>query len=293
MRKTCPDKSPTGKGRNIINIHFIPILGFPGAEKKRRAMEENPVVRGKGPSVEGARRNIARSLPGRLRGSIGDGARLPRERGRRTDRPCGGPSWTCAGKPYAAGARRHGWPTRPARGCAWRDKSRPGRTARVPAEDGTGTVEPTVSAGGRMADAFRGKAGEETLRRSHVGHKDEESRVSESGDRLKPSERCVLNDRTAPKIKYNADGGHREVKTFQMAGTGLKIEFQRFRGVVAEQRSPQGRKSGIYRSLQRRNLQNSAVWILQAVGFKTIQTFSKKSVFRKGAALSLGWENAR
>jgi hypothetical protein len=213
-------------------------------------MEENPVVRGKGPSVEGARRNIARSLPGRRRGSIEDGAGLPRELGSRTDRPCGGPSWTCAGKPYAAGARRHGWPTRPARGCAWRDKSRPGRTARVPAEAGTGTVEPTVSAGGRRADAFRGKAGEETLRRSHVGHKDEESRVSESGDRQKPSERCVLRDRNAPKIKDNADGGHREVKTFQVARIGLKIEFRRFRGAVAGQRSPQGLKSGIYRSLR-------------------------------------------
>lgn len=158
--------------------------------------------------------------------------------------PAVGPSWTCAGKPYAAGARRHGWPTRPARGCAWRDKSRPGRTARVPAEARTGTVEPTVSAGGRRADAFRGKAGKETLRRSRVGHKDEEFRVSESDDRRKPSERCVLCDRNASKIEESADGGRREVKAFQVAGIGLKIGFRGFRGEVAEQRSPQGGNRG-------------------------------------------------
>ena len=46
-----------------------------------------------------------------------------------------------------------------------RDMSRLGRTARVPAEAGTGTVEPTVSAGGRPPDAFRGKAGESGLRK--------------------------------------------------------------------------------------------------------------------------------
>jgi hypothetical protein len=88
------------RGRGVIlSIFILYLSGFPCAEEKRRAMEENPVVRGKGPSVEGARRNIARSLPGRRRGSIEDGAGLPRERGSRTDRPCGGPSWTCAGKP--------------------------------------------------------------------------------------------------------------------------------------------------------------------------------------------------
>ena len=114
----------------------------------------------------------------------------------------------------------------------------------MPAEARTGTVEPTVSAGGRRADAFRGKAGEETLRRSRVGHKDEESRVSESGDRRKPSERCVLCDRNAPKTEDNADGGRREVKTFQVAGIGLKIGFWGFRGEAAEQRSPQGGNRG-------------------------------------------------
>lgn len=130
----------------------------------------------------------------------------------------------------------------------------------MPAEARTGTVESTVSAGGRRADAFRGKAGEETLRRSRVGHKDEESRVSESGDRRKPPERCVLCDRNASKIEENADGGHREVKTFQVAGIGLKIGFWRFRGEVAEQRSPRGRKSGIYRSSRSRFCGFIAVW---------------------------------